>query len=80
MTASHIRLETRLIAGELLFAKGMGMIKPIRALWSDEDGVTAVEYALMLVVLVVGTVAVWTALRGATASGVNAASAEVSGS
>ena len=49
----------------------------IRALWDDEDGVTTVEYALMLVVLVVGTVAAWTALSGAIASSVNAATTEL---
>ncbi len=69
-----------LIAGGLPFEKGMGMTETIRALWHDEDGVTTVEYALMLVVLVVGAAAVWVALRGAMTSGVNAASAELTSS
>jgi len=56
------------------------MMDTIRALWSDEDGVTTVEYTLMLVVLVVGASAAWTALRDGIAAGVNAASAQVSGS
>jgi len=56
------------------------MMKTIRALWSDENGVTAVEYALLLAILVVGAAAVWTTLRGAITAGVNAASAELTGS
>ena len=57
----------------------MGMTETIQALWSDEDGVTTVEYALLLAVLVVGTAAAWTTLRGAIISGVNTASAELAG-
>ena len=53
------------------------MMETIRALWNDEDGVTTVEYTLMMVVLVVGAAAAWTALRDAIAAGVNAASAEI---
>ena len=52
-------------------------METIRALWSDEDGVTTVEYALLLAVLVVGAAAIWTALRSGIQSGVNAASAEI---
>ncbi len=55
-------------------------MKTIRALWNDEDGVTTVEYTLMLVILVVGAAVAWTALRGAITSGANAASAELTGS
>ena len=54
-------------------------MEAIRALWTDEDGVTTVEYALLLAVLVVGAAAIWTALRAGIASGVNAASAEIAG-
>ena len=55
-------------------------METIRALWSDEDGVATVEYVLMLVIIVVGAAAAWTALRGAIASGVKAASSELIGS
>ena len=55
-------------------------METIKALWRDEDGVTTVEYALLLAVLVVGAVAIWTALRTGIQSGVNAASAELTGS
>ena len=54
-------------------------MEAIRALWRDEDGVTTVEYALLLAVLVVGGAAAWTTLRGAIISGVNTASAELAG-
>ena len=58
----------------------MRMIETIGALWDDEDGVTTVEYALLLAVLVVGAAAVWATLRSAITSGVNTASAELTGS
>jgi len=37
-------------------------VKAIKALWTDEAGVTTVEYALLLAVLVVGAATIWTAL------------------
>lgn len=55
-------------------------METIRALWTDEDGVTTVEYALLLAVLVVGAASMWVALRAAIASSVNAANAELVGS
>lgn len=36
-----------------------------RKLWKDESGVSTVEYALLLAVLVVGAGAAWTALSNA---------------
>ena len=52
-------------------------MEKIKALWTDEDGVTTVEYALLLAVLVVGAVSIWTALKGGIESGVNPASSEI---
>jgi len=52
-------------------------VEKIKALWTDEDGVTTVEYALLLAVLVVGAVSIWTALKGGIESGVNRASSEI---
>ena len=52
-------------------------MKAIKSLWTDEAGVTTVEYALLLAVLVVGAAAIWTALRAGISSGVNKASAEI---
>ena len=57
--------------------KGGKKVKAIKALWTDEDGVTTVEYALLLAVLVVGAASIWTALKSGIQSGVNAASAEI---
>jgi len=41
-------------------------VKRLKNLWHDEDGLTTVEYALLLVALVLGGTFVWTALRGGT--------------
>ena len=49
----------------------------IKALWYDEDGVTTVEYALLLAVLIVGAVTIWTALKGSVATAVGAAGSEL---
>jgi Flp pilus assembly pilin Flp len=49
--------------------------KLIRELWKGEDGVTSVEYALMLVLVVVAAIAAWTTLGGnvrTVVTGVNA--------
>ncbi|MDI9587342.1 MAG: Flp family type IVb pilin [Acidobacteriota bacterium] len=35
----------------------------LMGLWVDEDGNTSVEYAMMLVVIVVGCLGAWTTLR-----------------
>jgi len=32
----------------------------LKALWRDEDGLTTVEYALLLALLVVAAIGVWT--------------------
>lgn len=39
------------------------MFGVLKTLWADEDGNTSVEYALMLVVIVVGCLGAWTTLR-----------------
>jgi Flp pilus assembly pilin Flp len=36
----------------------------IKKLWKDEDGLTTVEYALLLALLVVAAIGVWTAFGG----------------
>ena len=50
----------------------------IKALYHDEDGVTTVEYALLLAVLIVGAVTIWTALKGSIEGAVDAAGTELS--
>jgi Flp pilus assembly pilin Flp len=38
------------------------MIESLKKLWKDEDGLTTVEYALLLVLIVVVAVTAWTTL------------------
>ena len=49
----------------------------IKALYCDEDGVTTVEYALLLAVLIVGAVTIWTALKGSIEGVVDTAGSEL---
>ncbi len=46
------------------------MMRMARKLWKDESGVSTVEYALLLAVLVVGTTAAWTVLRSAISAAI----------
>ena len=39
------------------------MLSAINKLWVDEEGSASVEYALLLVVIVVGCLGAWTGLR-----------------
>jgi Flp pilus assembly pilin Flp len=38
------------------------MLKSLKHLWNDEDGLTTVEYALLLVLIIVVAVTAWTTL------------------
>ncbi len=40
------------------------MTEMAKALWTDEEGLTTVEYALLLALLVVAAIGVWTAFGG----------------
>ena len=42
----------------------------VRKLWKDEDGLTTVEYALLLALLVVAAIGVWTAFGARVQSSV----------
>ena len=46
----------------------------IRELWSEEDGMTTVEYAMIMMLLVVASVTAWASLgiRTADSAGVSA--------
>ncbi len=55
-------------------------MKRLKNLWHDEDGLTTVEYALLLVALVLGGTFVWTALRGTISDTVDLASNELGNS
>jgi len=55
-------------------------VKRLKNLWHDEDGLTTVEYALLLVALVLGGTFVWTALRSSMSGTVDSASSELGNS
>jgi len=42
-------------------------------LWSDEEGMTTVEYALLLALIAIAAIAAWTTLGGKTSSASSAA-------
>jgi len=46
------------------------MMRMARKLWQDESGVSTVEYALLLSVLVAGAGAAWTALSSAISAAI----------
>jgi len=46
------------------------MTEMAKALWQDEEGLTTVEYALLLALLVVAAIGVWTAFGGKVRSAV----------
>jgi len=49
----------------------------IKRLWTDEDGLTTVEYALLLALLVVGAISVWSALGVKIQNAVTAVDSEM---
>ncbi|HEY3396527.1 MAG TPA: Flp family type IVb pilin [Armatimonadota bacterium] len=40
------------------------MYNKIKSMWSDEEGLTTVEYALLMALLVVAAIGVWTTFGG----------------
>ncbi len=40
------------------------MIERLKTIWKDEEGLTTVEYALLLALLVVAAIGVWTTFGG----------------
>ena len=50
------------------------MLKTLKRLWNDEDGLTTVEYALLLVLIVVVAVTAWTTLGTTVRDKVNTVS------
>ena len=44
------------------------MFRAVRELWKDEWGVASVEYALLLVLVVVGSIGAWSALSDSLTS------------
>ena len=47
----------------------------IKGLWKDEEGLTTVEYALLLALLVVAAIGVWTAFGGKVQTSVQSSDA-----
>jgi len=54
------------------------MIDKIKTIWSDEEGLTTVEYALLLALLVVAAVAVWTLFGRQVQSSVSSSTNSIS--
>ncbi|HEY3396528.1 MAG TPA: Flp family type IVb pilin [Armatimonadota bacterium] len=40
------------------------MLTKIKSMWQDEEGLTTVEYALLMALLVVAAITVWTTFGG----------------
>ncbi|MBP8951299.1 MAG: Flp family type IVb pilin [Armatimonadetes bacterium] len=56
------------------------MFGAIRRLWNDEDGLTTVEYALMLVLIVIVGITAWGSLGGSVSDKVDEVNTTISGS
>jgi Flp pilus assembly pilin Flp len=56
------------------------MTDMIKGLWKDEDGLTSVEYALLLVLVVVVAITAWRTLGSNVTSKVNNVAATIAGS
>ena len=48
------------------------MLKNFKTIWADEEGLTTVEYALLMALLVVAAIAVWTTFGGKVKESVGA--------
>lgn len=48
-------------------------------IWKDEEGLTTVEYALLLALLVVAAITVWTTFGGTVQSAVSRSDSAISG-
>ena len=46
----------------------------LRKFWSDEEGLTTVEYALLLALLVVAAITIWTTFGGRVQQSIDASS------
>ena len=51
----------------------------LKGLWHDEDGLTTVEYALLLLVLILGATTIWVGLGGRVGNAVARANRETEG-
>jgi len=53
------------------------MFEMVKGLWKDEDGLTTVEYALLLALLVVAAIGVWTGFGGKVRTAVTASGTQI---
>jgi Flp pilus assembly pilin Flp len=53
------------------------MLEMAKGLWKDEEGLTTVEYALLLALLVVAAIGVWTAFGGRVQAIVSSSSDQI---
>ena len=56
------------------------MLRRIKELWTDEAGLTTVEYALLLVLIVAAAVTAWTQLGSAVNTQVSGVKTTIAGS
>lgn len=56
------------------------MLETLRTLWRDEEGLTTVEYALLLVLIVIVGITAWQTLGGSVSDQVDAVNTTISGS
>ena len=56
------------------------MLKALKALWRDEEGLTSVEYALLLVLVVIVAITAWQTLGTNVTSKVGEVNSTISGS
>jgi len=55
------------------------MFERIKSIWTDEEGLTTVEYALLLALLVVAALTVWTTFGGIIRNKVAASGNSING-
>jgi Flp pilus assembly pilin Flp len=55
------------------------MIDRVKKMWSDEEGLTTVEYALLLALLVVAALGTWTAFGGIVRAKVDSSASSING-
>ena len=53
------------------------MINKIKSIWKDEEGLTTVEYALLMALLVVAAIGVWTAFGQKIQTAVSSSSSAI---
>lgn len=71
-SAERLSDPTGLKSGNTQNQEGTTMFGMVKALWKDEDGLTTVEYALLLALLVVAAIGIWTAFGAKVQGSVNA--------